>query len=78
MRGLPGRPGFPQGMPADQRTPQRQKRLVDVGPLVVADAQAAKLIEPSKRPLHDPAKPAQATPVLGAAQSQHGHDVTRS
>ena len=49
---------------------------MDVGPLVIADAQAAKLVQPRKRPLHDPAPPTQATPVLGAAHGQPGHDVT--
>ena len=40
---------------------------MDVGPFVVADAQAAKLIQPRKRPLHDPALAAQTTAMLGAA-----------
>ena len=40
---------------------------MDVGPLVVADAQASELMEPGKRPLHDPAPPAEATPVRRAA-----------
>jgi hypothetical protein len=30
---LPDRPTFPQGLPADQRAPEREERLVDVGPL---------------------------------------------
>ena len=50
---------------------------MDVGPLVIPQAQAAKLTEPGKCALHDPAPPAQATPMLGAALGQHGHDVTR-
>jgi hypothetical protein len=33
-----------QRLPADQRAPEREKRLVDVGPLVVADAQASELV----------------------------------
>ena len=36
---------------------------MDVGPFVVADAQAAKLVQPGERPLHDPAPPAQAAAV---------------
>jgi hypothetical protein len=49
---------------------------VDVGPLVIPHAQASKLIEPGKCALHDPPPPAQATPMLGAAHGQYGHDVT--
>jgi hypothetical protein len=49
---------------------------VDVGPLVVADAQTPELVEPRKRPLHDPPPPAEATPVRGAAHGQQGRDVT--
>src|SRR5450755_969944 len=40
-------------------TPARGS-LVDVGPLVIPHAQTAKLIEPGKRPLHDPPPPAQS------------------
>jgi hypothetical protein len=45
--------------------------------LVVSHTQAAKLIQPGERPLYDPAKLTEAAPVLGAADGQHGHDVTR-
>ena len=38
-------------------------------------AQAPKLTEPGKRALHDPPPPAQATPMLGAAYGQRGHDT---
>ena len=47
---------------------------MDVGPLLIADAQAAKLVQPRKCPLHDPAPPPQATSVLGAS---HGRRVGR-
>jgi len=50
---------------------------VDVGPLVIANAQAAKLVQPRERALHDPAPPAQATPVRGAAHGQPGRDMPR-
>ena len=33
---------------------EREKRLGDVAPLVIPDAETAKLIQPGKRPLHDP------------------------
>jgi hypothetical protein len=48
---------------------------VDVRPLVVADAEAAELIQPSKGTLDDPAPPAQATPMRSPAHGQQGHDV---
>jgi NADPH:quinone reductase-like Zn-dependent oxidoreductase len=47
---------------------------VDVGPLVIPHAQTAKLIEPGKRPLHDPPPPAQSTPVRGATHCEPRHD----
>ena len=50
---------------------------MDVGPLVIPDAEAAKLIEPGKRPLHDPPPPAQPTPVLGATHGEQRHDMPR-
>jgi hypothetical protein len=40
---------------------------VDVGPLVVSDAQTAELVQPGKRPLDDAPPPAQARPMLRAA-----------
>jgi hypothetical protein len=43
---------------------------------VVADAEAAELIQPGKGTLDDPAPPAQAAPVRGAAHGQQRHDVT--
>ena len=50
---------------------------MDVGPPIVADAQAAKLTEPGEGAFHDPPPPSQATPMLCAAHGQQGHDVTR-
>jgi hypothetical protein len=43
---------------------------VNVGPLVVADTKASKLIEPRKCPLDDPAPSSQTAAVLGTAQRQ--------
>src|SRR5262249_25631623 len=71
-----GLPRPPQRLPANQRAPEREERLVDVGPLVTPDAEAAKLTEPGEGALHDPPPPAQATPMLGAAHGQQGHDMT--
>ena len=50
---------------------------MDVGPLFIPHAQAAKLIEPGKGALHDPPPPAQATPMLGAAHGKLRHDMPR-
>jgi hypothetical protein len=49
---------------------------MDVGPPVIPHAQTAKLIEPGKRPFHDPPPPAQSTSMLCAAHGQKGDDVT--
>ncbi len=65
-------------MPADQRAPEGQKCLMDVGPLVVADAQAAKLIQSSKGALDDPPPPAQATPLRRATPLHERANPTRS
>jgi hypothetical protein len=51
---------------------------VDVGPFVVADAEASELIEPGKRPLHDPAPPTEATPVRRAALRDKRENPTGS
>jgi len=51
---------------------------VDIGPPVIPHAQTAKLIEPGKRPLHDPRPPAQPTPVPGATHGEPRHDMPRS
>ena len=72
-----GPPRLAQRLPANQRAPEREERLVDVGPPVVPDAQAAKLTEPGEGAFHDPSPPAQTTPMLCAAHGQQGHDVTR-
>ena len=50
---------------------------MDVGPLVVTDAQASELVEPGKRPLHDPPPPAQPTPVRGTTHSDPRYDMPR-
>ena len=51
---------------------------MDVGPFVVADTQATKLIQPRKCPLDNPAPPAQAAAVLGAAHRQQAQNVARA
>jgi len=44
---------------------------VDVGPFVVADAEASELIEPGKRPLHDPIPHPRLLPVAQATPARH-------
>src|SRR5262245_28913728 len=41
-------PAPPQKLPADQPTPEREERFVDVGPFVIPHAQAPKLTDPGK------------------------------
>ena len=65
-------------MPADQRAPERKERFVDIGPLVIADAQAPELIQPGKRALNDPPPPTQATAMLRTAHGQQRKNVARS
>ena len=48
---------------------------MDVGPLVIPHASAAKLTEPGEGALHDPPPPTQATPMRGEAPGEQGHDV---
>ena len=50
---------------------------MDVGPLVVSHTQAAKLIQPGERPLHDPAKLTEAAPMPRAARGQQRDNVAR-
>jgi hypothetical protein len=72
-----GPPRLAQRLPANQRAPEREERFADVGPLVVTDAQASELVEPGKRPLHNPSPPAQPTPVRGTTHSDPRYDMPR-
>ena len=51
---------------------------MNVGPLVVADTKASKLIEPRKCPLDDPAPSSQTAAVLGTAHRQQRQDAASS
>ena len=48
---------------------------MDIGPLVIAHAQAAKLIQPGKRALDDPPPSAQSTAVFRSADGEQREDV---
>ena len=50
----------------------------NVGSLFIPHTQAAKLIEPGKRALHDPPPPAQSPAMLAAAHGKLRHDMSRS
>src|ERR1700737_3335708 len=69
IRRLAAHPGLPQSMPADQRAPDRQEGLANVGPLVVRHAQAAELAQPGERALHHPAPLLQATALSGIVKT---------
>ena len=51
---------------------------MNVGPLVVADTEASKLIEPGKCPLDDPAPSSQTAAVQRAAHRQQRQDAASS
>ena len=63
-RALTRHPALSQELPADQRAPEREERLVDVRPLVIPHAQAAKLTEPGKCALTLNRLPSRGVPVL--------------
>jgi hypothetical protein len=48
---------------------------MDVGPLFIADAQAAKLIQPREGSLHHPSPSAQSTAMLSVSLGQPRHNV---
>ena len=58
--------------PADHRAHEREECLVDVSPLVIPHAKAAKLVEPRKRPLHDPPPPCRMRKLVTPLSSTRG------
>src|SRR5678815_4936011 len=64
-----GSPCLAQRWPANQGALEREERLVDVGPLVVTGAQASELVEPRKRPFHDPPPATKPPPVRSTTHS---------
>jgi hypothetical protein len=48
---------------------------MDIGPLVIPYAQAAKLIQPAKRAFHAPPPPAEAIPMCSVGRmAEQGHE----
>ena len=70
-------PCLAQRLPTNQRAREREERLVNVGPLLIPHAQAAKLAEPRECAFHNPALPAQSTPMRGATHGEPRHDAPR-
>jgi len=54
---------------ANQNTCDVEKRLVDVHPTLITDAQPTELVQPTQSPFHDPAIPPQPTAMFGMATS---------
>jgi hypothetical protein len=65
-------------MPTDQRAPEREESLVNVGSLLVAHSQAAKLVQPGKCTLNDPPPMAQATLMRRAPHGEQRENMASS
>ena len=75
---LMAHPSRLQEVPADHSASQRQECLVDIGSLVIAHPQTAKLIEPRKCPFYYPAMPTQATAMFSVSLRESGVNSTHS
>jgi hypothetical protein len=64
--------------PADESASQRQECFVDVSPLLVADSQAAKLIEPSECSFYHPTPSTQSTTVFSVSLGEPRPDPANS
>ena len=60
---------------ADECTTERDKRLMNVVPLFIADLQPAILVQPRLSALHDPTKTAQLFAALNAPASNAWHNA---
>jgi len=49
---------------------------MDVGTLLIADAQSARLVEPGEGSLHDPSPPTKTTAVFGVAHREQRDNAT--
>jgi len=49
---------------------------MDIGSLLVADAQPAKLVQPGKAPLHNPAPSAEATAMFRVAHRKQRQNAS--
>src|SRR6266567_4583055 len=64
-----------QGIPADHRAAQVHERLVRIVTPLVTRPQAAVLVQPRQRSLHDPAEYAKPTAMGRATLGQHWLDT---
>jgi hypothetical protein len=61
---------------ADQGAPQEQKGFMNVGPLLIANTQAAKLVQPSERAFHHPSPSSKPAAMFGVPSSKEGDDIS--
>ena len=71
-------PSCSEEVPADESTSERQECLVDVSALFIANAQAAKLIEPGKGSLYDPPPTTQPTAMFSISLGDRRPNPTNS
>ena len=64
-----------QDVPANESAGKGQKCLMDVGSLLAANTQAAKLIKPREGPFYHPSPSAQSTAMLSVSLGETRHDV---
>jgi hypothetical protein len=64
-----------ESVPAEESAGQGQKRFVYVCPFLIANSQAAELVQPSERPLHYPAPSAQPAAMFGVTHREQRHDA---
>ena len=64
-----------QDVPAQESAGKRQKRLMDVGSLLIANTQATELIQLREGTFYDPAPSAESTAMFGVALGEPRNDV---
>jgi hypothetical protein len=64
-----------ENVPAEEGARQGNECLVYVCPFLIANTQAAELIQPSERPLHDPPPSSQPAAMFGFAHRKQRHDA---
>ena len=61
-------------VPADEHQPSRNRSCWVVDPLLLANTQPAKLIQPSEGSFHNPAPSAQSVAMLSVSLGEHRHN----